>query len=353
MTARDTVAECYFLDVGQGTSNVILFGDRRAMVIDCSSYARIPLTLLRRYVDRIVALVVSHNDRDHHGGAAGIVAAYPRAIDRVYFLQDRPVEQIGLYAVVQDALQRGLMLNPPIRLERQEEPRVLFEDGDADLSLELMFPTFIDNLEAQAVGSPNATSGVLALLCGRRKIVFSGDSTLADWQLIQRRLASPVSCDVLTVPHHGGNIVTRRQRQETPRQYEARVRSELDWLYARAVHCRQAVISVSTSNQYRHPNQLAVAALRKSLTTTLCTQVTRQCHDDLESLRPGVIRPPAPSRSTGRPDFTGRGHSRNVACAGTVICEVGPRQVRIRDLDVHQQAVDRIAAQPVGHPLCR
>jgi hypothetical protein len=29
-------AECYFLDVGQGTSNVILLGGLGAIVIDCS-----------------------------------------------------------------------------------------------------------------------------------------------------------------------------------------------------------------------------------------------------------------------------------------------------------------------------
>jgi beta-lactamase superfamily II metal-dependent hydrolase len=116
LTSRHTVGECYFLDVGQGSSNVILLGNRRAIVIDCGPAAHVPLRLLHRYVDQIVALVVSHNDSDHHGGAAGIVAAYPRAIDQVYFLQDRPVEQIGLYAVVQDALNRGLMVNPPIRL---------------------------------------------------------------------------------------------------------------------------------------------------------------------------------------------------------------------------------------------
>lgn len=304
MTSRNTVGECYFLDVGQGSSNVILLGNRRGIVIDCGSQARVPLKLLKRYVDRIVALVVSHNDRDHHGGAAGIVAAYPRNIDRVYFLKDRPVADIGLYAVVKKALDRGLMVNPPIRLERQEGPRILFEDPAIDLSLELLFPTFLDNLEAQDTGSHNATSGVLALLCGNRKIVFPGDSTLGNWRLIQRRLGSPVSCNILNVPHHGGNDVTARQKHEAPQQHENRVIGELDWLYSQAVHCDNAVISVGTSNPHKHPNPLTVAALRRSGANVLCTQITRQCHDDLESLRPGVIQPTAPSRSTGHQELT-------------------------------------------------
>lgn len=48
-------AECWFLDVGQGTSNVILLGERRGIVIDCGRSARVPLHLLRRYVRRLAA----------------------------------------------------------------------------------------------------------------------------------------------------------------------------------------------------------------------------------------------------------------------------------------------------------
>jgi hypothetical protein len=297
--------------------------------------------------------VVSHNDRDHHGGAANIVVAYPRAIDRVYFLQDRPVERLGLYAVVQDALNRGLMINPPIRLERQEGPRVLFVDEEADVSLELLFPTFLENLEAQETGVPNATSGVLALLCGTRKIVYSGDSTLRDWRLIRRRLGACVPCEVATVPHHGGNLVGRRHKQETFEQYTARVESELQWLYENALCCKHAIVSVGTSNQYGHPYPATVAALRRAGVCVLCTQITRQCHDDLESLRPGVVHPSSPSRSTAYGDLTDRGNSRNVACTGTVLCTVGSNHIRIEHLATHQQAVDRLAGLPDGHPLCR
>jgi hypothetical protein len=48
-------AECYFLDVGQGTSKVILLGERRGIVIDCGRSAWVPLQGHRRYVYRIVS----------------------------------------------------------------------------------------------------------------------------------------------------------------------------------------------------------------------------------------------------------------------------------------------------------
>jgi len=195
------------------------------------------------------------------------------------------------------------------------------------------------------VESPNATSGVLALICGRRKIVFPGDATLQDWRQIRKRLGAPVAADILAVPHHGGQVVPPSRSQQPA--------EELRWLYQEGIHCRHAVISVGTSNNYGHPESMTVAALRESGATIICTQITRQCHDDLESLRPGVVQPAFPSRSTRRRELTTSGNSRNVACAGTVISEIGPEAVTIRQLSAHQRAVDGLATTAGGHPLCR
>ncbi len=61
--------EVFFLDVGQASCNIILLGDRRAIVIDSGSgKGSLPLKFLKRCrVDRIAALVVTHSD--HIGGA--------------------------------------------------------------------------------------------------------------------------------------------------------------------------------------------------------------------------------------------------------------------------------------------
>ncbi len=353
MSDHKSVAECHFLDVGQGTSNVILLGGRRGIVIDCGISGRVPLQLLRRYVDQVVALIVSHNDRDHQGGASSIIAAYPNAIDRVYFLQDRPVEQIGLYAVVSRAREEGSLLAAPVRLERDDTPRVLFSDTTKQLSLELFFPAFQDNLDAQKAVQPNETSAVLVLSCGHRKIVYPGDSSISDWRRIRARLGGPISADMLSVPHHGGNITERQQRGESAEKYEARVQQDLRWLYAEAVQCRFAVVSVGTSNQYGHPKGAVISALTSSGARVVCTQITRQCHNELEQLRPGVRRPDYPSQSRGSQDLTTGGRSRNVACAGTVISQIGPESVIIQRLDDHQHGVDGLTVSASGHPLCR
>jgi beta-lactamase superfamily II metal-dependent hydrolase len=347
------VAECYFLDVGQGTSNVILLGQGRAIVIDCGRSAWTALRLLQRYVSRIVALIVSHNDVDHHGGAEAILAAYPKAIDRLYFLQDRPVEQLSLYALAMREHAAGNLVALPIRLEREDQKRVIYSDAAADLSLELLFPTFLDNLTAQSAASPNATSALLVLFCGSRRIVFPGDATVDEWRRVRTLLGGAIPCDIVAVPHHGGNISLRRAKGETPAAYSSRVLTDMRWVYSQAVQPSHAVISVGSSNDYRHPRSETLAALNGVNAVVLCTQITPRCHDDLEPLRPGVIIPAFPSRSTPARDLTQSGRSRNVGCAGTVVAEISPTQVAIQRLNAHQVAVDNLCGTPAGHPLCR
>jgi hypothetical protein len=42
-----------------------------------------------------------------------------------------------------------------------------------------------------------------------------------------------------------------------------------------------------------------------------------------------------------------------VACAGTVISEIGPDEVIVRQFAEHQYGVDALATSTSGHPLCR
>jgi hypothetical protein len=349
----ETIAECHFLDVGQGTSNVILLGERRGIVIDCGPSGRIPLLLLRRYVDQIVALIVSHNDKDHQGGASAIIAAYPNAIDRVFFLQDRPVEEIALYGLVGHALSEGTLISPPIRLERDDQPRIVFSDAQKSLSLELIFPNFKDNLDAQKLKHPNDTSAVLVLFCGSRKIVYPGDSSISDWRRIRERLGSPITADIVSVPHHGGNIGYARLKSETATDFDSRQKVDLQWLYSEGMRCSFAVVSVGTSNQYGHPKVATISALISANSQVICTQITSSCHDDVEQLRPGVRRADFPSQSRAECVLTKSGNSRNVACAGTVIAEIGPNTVTIQRFHDHQAGVNNLQGSLDGHPLCR
>jgi competence protein ComEC len=345
-------AECFFLDVGQGTSQVVLLGRGRAIVIDGGPTGRIPIALLDRYVSKILALIVSHNDADHHRGALQILEKYRGAIEKLFFLQDRPLDRIGLYR-----LAKRLILGRAIqccRLERNNEPRIFYDD-EAGVTFEVLFPPFLSNLEAQEDGEPNATSGVLALFCGSRRIMFSGDATMRAWRQIHALVRGPFPTDVLSVSHHGGVIWPCQERGEESTSYEARVQEDLRWLYTEAFPCRHAVLSVATSNTYNHPREWVVKALRQAGAVVLCTQITSQCCDNLEEVRlKGIRTVTSPSRSVRRKELTrSGGNSRNVACAGTIVAEIGPDSVRIERLDEHQAGVAALAASTGGHPLCR
>lgn len=353
MKSTKVFAECHFLDVGQGTSNVILLGEGRGIVIDCGRSSKIPLALLRRYVSYIDALIVSHNDRDHHGGASEIIAAYPKAIENTFLLQDRPVEQIALYDFIKQAAENGQLLSPPQRLERGASPRNIYIDEKKDLSLDIIFPTLLDNIDAQASDHPNETSAVLVLSCGKRRIVFPGDSTVNSWRSINKSIGNVLSADILCVPHHGGNITRRQQKNESQNAFLLKRQRELDWLYSKGVKCKYAIVSTGTANIYKHPATDTILTLRKNGAHVLCTQITKHCCKDLEKLRPGVRHPGKHSQSTVKRSVTQTGNSRNVACAGTIVTEIGPDAITICRLDEHQEGLKRLKQSPNGHPLCQ
>ena len=80
-----------------------------------------------------------------------------------------------------------------------------------------------------------------------------------------------------------------------------------------------AVVSVGTSNTDGHPRRDVIQAMSARGIKVLCTQITRQCSDDLEFLRRvfcsrlliQVVHCPGKIRRRQE-------NSRNVACAGTV-----------------------------------
>jgi beta-lactamase superfamily II metal-dependent hydrolase len=340
--------ECWFLDVGQGTSNMILLGEKKAIVIDCGPRtSNVPLQLLKRYVDTIEALIVSHNDSDHDGGVAEIIQNYPKSINNIYFLQDRPANQIRTWMLAKHELEIGNLLNPPKRLEVANEPQIIYSAPKSNIELRLFYPSYSDALDSEQSGlrRPNRSSGILCLFCGARSVVFSGDSTIEGWECVAERLSTylPLSCDIIAVPHHGGRISTTSSQEER----------DFRRLYSEIVKPKIAIISVGSSNRFGHPSSLMISTLKKLNASILCTQITLKCSDDLESIRPGIIMPPSPSRSTDRKSQTQSGLSRDVGCAGSIVCEISPKELRISTWESHQLAISDRLDSPTFHPLCK
>ena len=341
VSSRPSIAaECCFVDVGQGTCSIILLGGNRAIVIDCGPRGFTPVRCLQHFgVQEIVALVVSHNDADHYGGAAQIVQSFPRQIRDVYFLEDRPARRTPLLPIVRYELATGNLRNQPIRLEAE---KCIYRDTSKSLSLHVMFPWMLANIDARETGGGNKTSAVLALQCGKRRIVFGGDLQHDGWRQLRAALKAAVPCDVLAAPHHGGALSDADQVNRH------------SWIYGEAVRCKTAIVSAGSNNQWQHPLAAHIAAIRNSGAAVLCTQITPHCCDDLERLRPGVVTPTLPGASSSHESYASTsGRSRHVACAGSILVEIGPESVLIDRLEEHRAAVDRLTVANDGHPLCR
>ncbi len=353
-------AECYFLDVGQGASAAIDLGDGSAIVIDCGRSSRVLRELLhtRLQINRIAVLVLTHNHRDHIGGTPGIVQEYRRVIDRICFPQDCDAANMESSEVIDFLAQERSQGNipDPIPLILNDASRILYplnENAKANgVSLEILFPNIFQNLQGQASGNRNQTSGVLLLRCGNRRILFSGDAELNAWKAVNQERTQPIECDVLAVPHHGGQIAPHSGEDYTA-SHEA-VRPDLDWLYRECIRCQYAIVSVGTSNNYQHPIPPHVQAICAAGGHILCTQITQRCHNDLESLRPGVLSPlKHPGHSQPTRVLTSKNESRDVACAGTVLVQIGPDVVSVERFSEFRSAVDAKLSPPAGHPLCR
>jgi len=223
-----------------------------------------------------------------------------------------------------------------------DKPRLLFKDAATSLELISLSPTYWQTMLAQLGRHANSASGVIIARCGKGSIVFAGDSTIEQWRAIESKLGRAIICDLLAVSHHGG--INWAQN--------ANVSADLEWLYSKGVVAQTAVVSVGTQNSHKHPRPAVMSALMQHCGSVLCTQITTQCCQNLESLRPGVRSPDAASRSSTKVAKTRSGKSRDVACAGTVIAELAASGVVVSRLKDHADGVNQLVANSHS-PLCR
>ncbi len=335
--------EVFFLDVAQGTSQIVLLGERRAIVIDCGTPKdRIVLQFLRRMgVEHIECLIVSHNDVDHIGGAVSVLGAFQDRISKICFVQDHKFLRSAFWGRISELWKSGqLTADQLVRLEVSDTPQEIWADDAKSFKLRTYSPAAIENLTAQEAETPNPTSAVLFLDVRGQRIIFAADSEVAQWREIHRKCGRRMKCEVLSVPHHAGRSHNNSD--------------DLEWLFDHALDVGVAVISVGTTNTHGHPRQDVVTAMTNRGTKVLCTQITRRCHSDLESLRPGVLHPQTfLGRSSPVRDVTSGGNSRNVACAGTVRVEATDVGLIVDRLNDHQRAVDQLAQNPQCTAFCR
>jgi competence protein ComEC len=211
------------LDVGQGLAvhvqtaeHDLLYDAGPAYSADADAGDRVIVPYLRAVgVRRLDALMVSHQDRDHEGGAGAVLAS-----------------------ILTNLLTSSLPPTHPLLVTSVPQRRC--QDGDAwqwdGVSFEVLHPTVADY--EHAVKS-NDLSCVLKVSTSSGSVLLMGDiEAKAEAELVARH-GNAVAADVLLPPHHGS-------------------RSSSSAALIGAVSPRLTLVSAGYRNRFGHPAQEVV-----------------------------------------------------------------------------------------------
>ncbi len=207
------------LDVGQGTAVVVrtathtlLYDAGPQFGPESDSGSRTIVPWLRgEGLGRLDALVVSHQDSDHAGGAASVAAALPVA---------------QLWSSL--AASHPVMASVPYRLPCHAGQRWEW-DG---VRFEMLHPAAADY--AAWLPAANAMSCVLRIEAAGRVVLLTGDIERASEAALLERAAADLRADILMVPHHGSRT------SSTPP-------------FIAAVQPAHAVFTAGYRNRFGHP----------------------------------------------------------------------------------------------------
>ena len=222
-----------FFSVGNGDAALVSTSSGRNVLVDAgpsygyrSAAGRILRALAERRIARLDAVILTHDDNDHIGGAAEIILAMP--VERV-FVHSRsgrtipPELELVLTA-------RGIALST---LAAGEILRM-----DSSAAFAVLSP---DSLLLTLAASENEQSLVLRFECHGSSLLLTGDAD----SLVEERLAAwghLLDVDLLKVSHHGS-------RTATTGHFLTRSSPEF------------AVVSVGRRSRYGHPDSTVMARL--------------------------------------------------------------------------------------------
>lgn len=213
------------LDVGQGLAvhvqtaqRDLLFDTGPAFSEEADSGNRIILPYLRALgVTRLDALVVTHADADHSGGAESVVDGI--AVERM--LSSVPFEnRLAALPVTQQPCVAGMQWE---------------WDG---VRFEFLHPLVADY--AKEGGKSNDMSCVLRISSTGGSMLLTGDIEARSEAALLARAGERLRSDILLVPHHGSRT------SSTPE-------------FLAAVGAQRAIIPVGYRNRFRHPHPAVLA----------------------------------------------------------------------------------------------
>lgn len=233
----DQGLEVYFLDVGQGDSQLIRIPGEAGpfnVLIDTGEYAYadgLTAYLQDLEVEKIDALVCTHPHTDHMGCMARIIQRFDIGSLYMPLLPDDQTPTTRAYEKLLDAAEdKGLTI---IRLH---------EDALLESPAGAQFQVMAPRMDADWEGANNY-SAVLRLVYGETSFLFTGDAESESERMILDD-GYGVGADVLKCGHHGSSSSTTKA-------------------FLSQVDPRYAVISCGLDNSYGHPHKEVLARLEK------------------------------------------------------------------------------------------
>lgn len=227
-------AQVYFIDVGQGDSELIRLKDSGIdILIDAgtrSTKQELADYLKELGVDDIDILIGTHPHEDHIGGMAKIIEEFP--IGTLY-LPETSDEMTPTTKTYESLLDAAESQNVTVRTAAAGD--VLLEQGNTSFKVLSPSHTDYDNL--------NDYSIVTRLKVGDTAFLFQGDAeTPVEEEILDSGV--DVSCDVIKLGHHGSSTSSSRA-------------------YLEAANPSAAVISCGVGNEYGHPHRETMDLLEK------------------------------------------------------------------------------------------
>jgi len=221
--------EFHFIDVGQGDAQLMRTENHNILIDTGTTSSRYSLAqYLKRNVDVIDLMIITHPHEDHMGGAYEILQSIE--VSEVTVI-DEVTDESFFVKVLDEIEKQG------IRFEKAESGAEYVFDS---LKLTFMLPEPSNNDDM------NELSLLVRADFGENSVLFTGDSTSeSESSLLEQYQNDLFNCDILKVAHHGSAYSSGKD-------------------FLRAVSADIAVIEVGKNNSFGHPAEEVLERLAES-----------------------------------------------------------------------------------------
>jgi beta-lactamase superfamily II metal-dependent hydrolase len=233
MTAEEGALSVYFIDVGQGDCEYIVFPDGKNMLIDSGEkeYSSKLIKKLHSFdVDTINYLIITHPHTDHMGGMSDVIKNF--YTDAIYM--PKASADTETFEELLDTIREWKE-----SVHTATAGLTFHTDEKNGVTAEFLAPVGTEYDEL------NDYSAVVKITYKDSSFLFTGDAEKYSENEMLGNSRKKLDCDVLKVGHHGSRYSSSKG-------------------FLRAVSPQYAVIECGKDNAYGHPHTQTLDKLQKA-----------------------------------------------------------------------------------------